>query len=443
MKQQIRFCTSRDGVRIAYAILGDGPPLVWPPGWVSHLELQREQPAIRSFNERLARHHALVSYDRRGTGLSDRNRTDLSLEADLRDLETVIDHLRLKRLALFGFSQAGATAVAYAAKHPRRVTHLILYGAYARGDAIATDEVKDSMLSLIRAVWGLGSRALADLFVPRADAATHRWFAKLQRESATAETAAQLLALVFRTDVADLLPRLRVPTLVMHRQGDCIIPFQLGRDMAALIPNARFVPLKGDDHIPTFGDADSVLRHTAEFLGDPVTEAVSRAPIIVLFTDMEGSTTLTQRLGDTRAQELVRSHNAIVRDALKTHSGGEIKHTGDGIMASLPSASLGVECAVAIQRALGQYNEANPNAAIRVRIGLNAGEPVMEDDDLFGTAVQLAARVCAHAEPGQILAPQVVRDLVAGKGFQFSDRGQTALRGFEEPVRLYEVRWRD
>jgi len=443
MKQQIRFCTSRDGVRIAYAILGDGPPLVWPPGWVGHLELQWEQPAIRSFYERLARHHTLVIYDRRGTGLSDRNRTDLSLEADLRDLETVIDHLRLKRLVLFGFSQAGPTAVAYAAKHPRRVTHLILYGAYARGDAIATEEVKAVMLSLFRAHWGLGSRALADIFVPGADADTHRWFARFQHESATTETAVQLLALVFLTDVADLLPRLRVPTLVMHRQGDLVVPFQLGRDMAALIPNARFVSLKGDDHIPAFGDADSMLRHAAEFLGDPVTEAGGRAPIIVLFTDMEGSTTLTQRLGDTKAQELVRSHNAIVRDALKTHSGREIKHTGDGILASLPSASLGVECAVAIQRALGQYNEANPNAAIHVRIGLNAGEPVVEDDDLFGTAVQLAARVCAHAEPGQILAPQVVRDLVAGKGFQFADRGQTALRGFEEPVRLYEVRWRD
>ena len=443
MKQQIRFCTSRDGVRIAYAILGDGPPLVRPPGWVSHLELQWEQPAIRSFNERLARHHTLVSYDKRGTGLSDRNRTDLSVEADLRDLETVIDHLSLKRLALFGASLAGATAVAYAAKHPRRVTHLILSGAYARGDAIATDEIKDSMLSFIGANWGLGSRALADIFVPGADAAIHRWFVRFQRESATAEMAAQLLALSYQIDVADLLPTLRVPTLVMHRQRDRAIPFQLGRDMAALIPNARFVPLEGDTHLPEFGDADSVLRHIAKFLGDPVTEAVSRAPIIVLFTDMEGSTTLTQRLGDIKAQEFVRSHNAIVRDALKTHSGREIKHTGDGIMASLPSASLGVECAVAIQRALGQYNEANPNAAIRVRIGLNAGEPVVEDDDLYGTAVQLAARVCAHAEPGQILAPQVVRDLVAWKGFQSTDRGQTALRGFEEPVWLYEVRWRD
>jgi len=270
MKQEIRFCTSRDGVRIAYAILGDGPPLVWPPAWVSHLELQWEEPAVRSFYERLARHHTLVSYDRRGTGLSDRNRMDLSLEADLRDLETVIDHLRLKRLALFGFSQSGATAVAYAVKHPRRVTHLILYGAYARGDAIAEDKFKTSMLSFVGANWGLGSKALADVFVPRTDAAAHRWFARLQRESATAEVAVQLLALIFRTDVADLLPRLRVPTLVMHRQGDRVVPFQLGRDMAALIPNARFVPLKGDDHIPTFGDADSVLRHTAEFLGDPV-----------------------------------------------------------------------------------------------------------------------------------------------------------------------------
>jgi len=443
MKQQIRFCTTADGVRIAFATVGEGSVLVCAPGWVSHLGLQWEWPAQRSFYERLARHHTVVLYDKHGTGLSDRNRTDFSLEADLRELETVIDHLRLKRLALFGLSQSGPTAVAYAVKHPQRVTHLILYGAYARGDAIATDELKASLLSLIRAHWGLGSKTLADILLPGADAAAIEWFARWQRESATAEMAAQLLALNYQIEVADLLPRLRVPTLVIHRQRDRAVPFRLGRELAALIPNARFVPLEGNIHFPMFGDADSVLRVIAEFLGDPVTEAVSRVPLTILFTDIEGSTTLTQRLGDAKAQELLRSHNAIVRDALKTHGGSEIKHTGDGIMASFPAASLAIECAVAIRKILAQYNEANPDTPLRVRIVLNAGEPVAEDEDLFGTAVQLAARVCAHAEPGHILASEVVRQLVAGKGFLFADRGETVLQGFEEPVRLYEVRGRE
>ena len=440
MKQQIRFCTTSDGVRIAYATVGEGPALVYTPGWVSHLELNWEDPAQRSFYERLARHHTVVRYDKHGTGLSDRDRTDFSLEAELRDLETIIDHLRLKRLALFGLSQSGPTTVAYAVKHPRRVTHLILYGTYARGEAIAKDEFKASILSLIRAHWGVGSKALTDLFVPGADATTGEWFAKFQRESATAEMAAQLLGLAYQVDVTGLLPGLRVPTLVIHRQRDRAMPFQVGRELAALIPNARFVPLEGNIHLPWLGETDSVLRAIAEFLGDPVTEAVSRVPLTIVFTDIEGSTTLTQRLGDAKVQELLHSHNTIVRDALKTHGGSEIKHTGDGIMASFPSASLAIECAVAIQKTLAEYNEANPDTPLRVRIGLNAGEPVVEDEDLFGTAVQLAARVCAHAEPGHILASEVVRQLVAGKGFLFADRGATELRGFEEPVRLYEVR---
>jgi adenylate cyclase len=156
---------------------------------------------------------------------------------------------------------------------------------------------------------------------------------------------------------------------------------------------------------------------------------------------MEGSTTLTQRLGDAKAQEVLRTHNTIIRDALRAHSGSETKHTGDGIMAAFPSASRALECAVAIQRALASHNENSPDTPVRVRIGLNAGEPIAEDQDLFGTAVQLAARVCAHAHPGQILTSDVVRQLAAGKGFLFSGVGQVTLRGFEEPVLLYEVAW--
>jgi class 3 adenylate cyclase len=180
-----------------------------------------------------------------------------------------------------------------------------------------------------------------------------------------------------------------------------------------------------------------------EFLGEGEEAAAGPAPsalFTILFTDMEGSTALTQRLGDAKAQELLRTHNRIVRDALKAHSGSEIKHTGDGIMASFASASRALECAIAMQRAFAEHNE-TAEEPIRVRIGLNAGEPVAEEEDLFGTAVQLAARICAHAEPGEILAPIVVRELAAGKGFLLSDRGDVALRGFEDPVRLYEVRW--
>jgi adenylate cyclase len=163
--------------------------------------------------------------------------------------------------------------------------------------------------------------------------------------------------------------------------------------------------------------------------------------VTILFTDIEGSTTLTQQVGDAAAQTVVRAHNTVVRDALRDHGGSETKHTGDGIMASFPLASTAIEAAIAIQRAVAAHSEANPDKAFRVRIGLNAGEPVVEEQDMFGTAVQLARRVCDHGEAGSILVTDVVRQLAAGKRYLFSDKGESKLRGFEDPVRLYEVSW--
>jgi pimeloyl-ACP methyl ester carboxylesterase len=269
LDRQIRFCITVDGIRIAYSLVGHGPFLVIPPGWVSHLQLSAELPAYRAFQEKLARSHTLVAYDKHGCGLSEWSRTDFSLESEVRPLEAVIDSLKLRRLALWGVSQAGPVAVAYAVKHSRRVSHLILYGSYSRGEAIAADELKKGLKSLVRAHWGMGSKTLSDLFLPGADEASIRWFIQVQREAATAEMAAQLLNLTYSLNVVDLLPKVRVPTLVMHRRGDRAIPFQLGREMASMIPNSRFVALEGNIHLPYFGDADTVLRITGEFLGIP------------------------------------------------------------------------------------------------------------------------------------------------------------------------------
>jgi pimeloyl-ACP methyl ester carboxylesterase len=238
---------------------------------VSNQELGWQDVAGRRFGERLAHHHTLVQYDRPGTGLSDRTRTEFSLDSELWDLETVIDHLKLKRLALLAWSEGGPVAIAYATKYPRRVSHLILYATFARGEAITTEEFKTSLISLVRAHWGVGSKVLADLFTPGADAAGIELWARYQRECATPEIAAKILDLMYKTDVVQLLPNLRVPTLVLHRQQDRAMPFRLGRELASLIPNARFVPLEGRDHFGWLGDSDSVLRAIAEFLGDPVT----------------------------------------------------------------------------------------------------------------------------------------------------------------------------
>jgi adenylate cyclase len=252
-----------------------------------------------------------------------------------------------------------------------------------------------------------------------------------------------------RFDVTDLLPKVSVPTLVIHRRGDAIVPFELGRELAAGIPGARLLPLDGRNHaglaeidVPVL---EVIGKAVYEFVGGKERQPAPAPPglVTILFTDMEGSTTLTQRLGDAGAQDVLRIHNRIIRDALKAHNGSETKHTGDGIMASFASASKALEASISMQRAFAEHNDSNPDTPIRVRIGLNAGEPVAEDADLFGTAVQLAARICAHAEPGQILVPIVIRELAAGKKFLFSDCGAVALRGFEDPVRLFELSWRD
>jgi class 3 adenylate cyclase len=200
-------------------------------------------------------------------------------------------------------------------------------------------------------------------------------------------------------------------------------------------------------HAPFQGDSEAVVEAIETFLGEGEEAAKADTPEAgafrtVLFTDVEGSTALTQRLGDAKAREVLRQHERIVREALKSHGGSEVKTMGDGFMVSFGSATRALECAIAMQRAFAEHNESAPEP-IRVRIGLNAGEPIAEEGDLFGTAVNLAARICGHAESGQILAPIVVRELAAGKQFMFADLGETELRGFEDPVRLYELRWRE
>jgi len=452
MEQQIRFCTTSDGVRIAYATAGEGPALVRVAGWFSHLEFEWGSPvAVWRSLEPLAASHLVVRYDGRGMGLSDRAVKEFSLKSKVRDLEAVVDALGLERFSVLGVSEGGAVAIRYAVRHPERVNRLILFGAFGHwARPLDTGEL-EAAVTLMRVGWGQDSPAyrqfFASMFMPDADIAALREFTELERMSASAETAAEFLSKLPNIDVTELLPQVKIPTLVIHRRGDNAVPFEAGRELASLIPGARFLPLEGRNHaiLPGEPELDRYFQAIEDFLreGEPKTKAAEPAPaglVTILFTDMEGSTPLTQRLGDAAAQELLRTHNGIIRDALKAHGGNEIKHTGDGVMASFPGASRALECAVAIQQAFAARNESDPETPVRVRIGLNAGEPVAEDEDLFGAAVQLAARVCARAEPGQVLAANVVRELAMGKGFLFSDQGDVVLRGFEDPVRLYEVR---
>jgi class 3 adenylate cyclase/pimeloyl-ACP methyl ester carboxylesterase len=427
--------------------------LLFVHGWVSHLEWWSRMPGAEKFaHVSLAQHYRYYRYDARGWGLSDRDVSDFSIESKLKDVEAVVADAGLERFAVVAVSEGGPTAIAYAVQNPERVSHLILVGTFASAPAPSTkEEVEElqAMLATIKPGWGKDTPAFRQLwtyrFMPEADMEMIRWFNDLQRNSGSAETVLALIRDVARTNVVDLLPQVKTPTLVMHARGDLAVPFERGREIASKIPGARFVPLESNNHIPLPAEPanEAFLKAVLDFVGNPREEArpetrpAAGGLVTILFTDMEGSTALTQQLGDDRAQDQVRHHNTVVREALKAHAGREIKHTGDGIMASFPSARGAVDCAVAIQRALAGGD------GVRVRIGLNAGEPVAEEEDLYGTSVQLAARVCAEADGGEILVSNVVRELAAGKGFLFHDRGDHTLKGFEDPVRLYAVKWRE
>jgi class 3 adenylate cyclase/pimeloyl-ACP methyl ester carboxylesterase len=454
----IQFVTTSDGVRIAYLDYGgDKPPLLWTPGWVSHVELEDSHPHAAPFYQRFAANHRLIHFDGRGTGLSDRDVTDVSLEARLRDIEAVVEGIGLQTFDLFAWSFWGPVGIVYAARNPERVDRLALYATFARFVS-EKFELAQALLALIRAEWSIGSRTITEFVHP----APHHHdidieFAEYFRRSSSGDVAAAILEeSFFRVDVSDYLSKLTMPVAVLHRVGDVAVSPEGGRQLARGIPGARFIPLPGNVHVPWHGDTEAFVEALEGFLGmtpaAPLTTAAAAAQAApppgalstLLFTDIADSTTLTQRLGDARAQELVRAHDAIVRAALRAHGGAEVKHTGDGIMASFPTASGALECAIDIQRAIAsRIDGERPGEPLRVRIGVNAGEPVAEGDDLFGTAVQLARRICDAGQGAEILASDVVRQLAAGKGFLFADRGVMSLKGFEDPVRVYELRWRE
>jgi pimeloyl-ACP methyl ester carboxylesterase/DNA-binding CsgD family transcriptional regulator len=271
LDQHIRFCTTSAGVRIAYSTMGDGPPVVWPPGWISHLQVWLENPLNRAFDEAIAQRYTLIKYDRPGCGLSDRDRTDLTLQADVAAFEAVIADLSLPRFAVHGFSDGGPCAIAYIARHPERVSRLILHNTHAGrqpGEHPRLDAALQAVADLARANWNIGSRTLADIFFPSGvDVETLLWTARMMRASATAEMAARL-ASEWVPDVRHLLPQITVPTLVMHRRSDVAIPFAGGRELASLLPSARFLPMEGDNHFPGYGDSESVLQAIFQFLED-------------------------------------------------------------------------------------------------------------------------------------------------------------------------------
>jgi pimeloyl-ACP methyl ester carboxylesterase/DNA-binding CsgD family transcriptional regulator len=267
--RQVRFCTAAGGARVAYAEVGNGPPLVVPAAWIGHLELSWEDPAVRDFYAPLAARRTVVQYDKPGCGLSGPWPAPRTLDADLEVLRSVVDHLGLDRFDLLGISMGAPVAIAFATGQPQRVGRLVLYGGYADGHRLAAAEVRAAMVDLVRAHWGLGSDVLADVFLPDGSAEVRAQFTRLQRGSTSAEVAADLLAHCYEIRVAELLDRVPTPTLVLHRRDDRAIPYRLGRDLAARIPDARLVTLSGRSHFPHAGDAAAVVDGILEFLGEP------------------------------------------------------------------------------------------------------------------------------------------------------------------------------
>ena len=447
MDPKVRYTKSADGVHIAFCEVGEGYPLVvMPPTPLTHVQLEWGIPDLRRWYERvIAAGHRLIRYDARGMGLSDRDVSDFSLPMQLADMDAVVDAMGLDRFALYGSGDQGMVAAAWAARNPERVSHLILWCSWANRARISDQAATRALRALLEQDWMIYTETAARvLFGWSGEDRIAREFAAFLRQCTDPGVLAHAVPQIYEWDVTDMLPRIQCPTLVLVRKDIATLPVDIAREMARDIPDARLVVQEGSSPLPFAEDTNSFIREVTSFLGSSAGEMVDLrgtgdAPVTILFTDMEGSTALTQQLGDEAAQEILRVHDRIVRNALASHGGTEIKHTGDGLMASFPSTTRAVEAAISIQRGVAAMGDEQ----LSVRVGLNAGEPVAEHGDYFGTTVQLAARICDRSAPGSILVSAVVHDLAAGKGLRFTDAGEAELKGFAERVRLYEVNWKD
>lgn len=433
MEREVRYCATRDGVRIAYSVAGSGPPLLrLPVPGATHIEhdwqtFQRVLPALSG-------RFRLAWYDARGTGLSQRDIHELTIDGLMADADAVVKAAAFGRVSLLAFGAGVDIALWWASRNPEQVQHVVLVDAVS-----GSWELNPTAKALARMDWDIYTETLAKVFMGIDEPDYVRQLAAQYRDATTQDM--YLRYIDFWAAAEDPPLDFEATTLVVNNRDLPWAPFEYSQKIAVSLPNARLVRV--DDKL-----YDDLPRLVENFILGATDPAISSAPSAfrtVLFTDLVGHTEMMSRLGDERGRQVLREHEDITRSALRQYGGTEVKTMGDGFMASFGSVTKAVECAIALQRAFAERNSsAHPEAleGLAVRVGLNAGEPIEEDGDLFGATVILASRIAAKAQGGDILVSDTVRGLCSGKGFLFADRGEFAAKGFEEPVRVYEVSWR-
>jgi class 3 adenylate cyclase len=439
MAEQVRYAQSGD-ISIAYRVIGEGTlDVVLLKGAFTHLEHMLLEPRSVRFDQRLASFARLITFDKRGTGLSDRAVAIPTLEQRMDDVRAVMDAVGSERAALIGVSEGGPMSMLFAATYPERTVALVLFGTFARS-SWAEDypwgrryEEREAQMARMRSAWGTGMSI--ERYAPSlaGDSALRQWWAALERTSVSPGALVALTRMNAEIDARHVLDAIRVPTLVMHRAGDRAIAVQHGRYIAERIPGAKYIELPGEDHVPIAGDTDRVLDEIEEFLTGLRHRADhDRVLATVLFTDVVRATEQAVALGDRRWRELLDRHHAMVRRELVAFRGREIDTAGDGFLAAFDGPARAIRAAQAITDKVKLMG-------LDVRAGLHTGECEVVGDKLAGIAVHIGARVAGLAGPGDVLVSSTVKDLVAGSGLEFEDRGTHTLKGVPGTWRLYAV----
>jgi pimeloyl-ACP methyl ester carboxylesterase len=418
---ETRYALSGD-VNIAYQVMGDGPvDIIMVPGFMSHIEFRHELPGQTAFLRRLSSFARVVTFDKRGQGLSDRVSDAPSLEQRMDDVRAIMDAVGSQRATLFGHSEGCAMSALFAATYPERVSRLILFGGYVKRSDMNIAEIVEQRVK----VWGTG--AMLKRIAPSlaSDPAAVAQFAKFERLSASPGAVKSFTMLNWQIDVSSILPAVRVPTLVLHRQGDLQIPVEHGRELAACIPDAKFIEYPGGDHTYATGDVEAALGDIEEFITghrEGSSSDFERVLATVLFTDIVDSTRSAATMGDQAWRRMLDSHDQLAIQTVEKHRGTLVKSTGDGILATFDGPGRAVRCALA-------FGTASKQIGLPLRAGLHTGEIEIRGRDIGGIAVHAAARVMAQSQPSEVLVSRVVTDLVAGAGLKFAERGSHELKG--------------